>query len=140
MQPLTAILLDDDASQAYLFARTLEDVEDLDVELVHHRKSEPAMTDPRMQSADLLFLDHFLGEKETGLDLLRSLRSAGHGGAIVMMTGSDEEGIVTKFLESGADAYLCKTHLTPLSLGTTIRIALRLPHRGASQVEAPPRG
>ena len=134
MKSLTAILLDDDAEQAYLLARFLEQIQSAKVQLTHYTTTERAMAELLLQRADLVFLDHYLGEGETGLDLLRSLRDFGFGGAIVMLTGSDEPGLIANFRRYGADAYICKSDLDPAELERTIHIALMLPHKDAPRL------
>ena len=134
MKSLHAILLDDDAEQAYLLARFLESLESFKVELTHFTTTERAMSELMIQKADLVFLDHYRGDGQTGLDLLRTLRDFGFDGAIVMLTGSDDAGLVANFRRYGADAYVCKSDLDPAKLESTIQIALMLPHKAVPRL------
>lgn len=134
MKSLHAILLDDDAEQAYLLARFLESLESFKVDLTHFTTTERAMSELMIQKADLVFLDHYLGDGQTGLELLRTLRDFGFDGAIVMLTGSDDAGLVANFRRYGADAYVCKSDLDPATLESTIQIALMLPHKAVPKL------
>lgn len=134
MKSLQAILLEDDAEQAYLLARFLESLESFKVELSHFTTTERAMSELMTQKADLVFLDHYLGGGQTGLEFLRTLREFGFDGPIVMLTGSDDAGLVASFLRCGADAYVCKSDLDPVTLESTIQIALTLPHKAVPRL------
>lgn len=125
--PLTAILLDDDPSEAYLLGRMLEEA-DRDVELIHHATPEAAKADLFRGKVDLIFLDHHLADDRTGLELLKELRSSGFQGAVVMLTGSDEASLIDDFQRHGADAYINKADLDQARVLRVIDVALRLPH------------
>lgn len=133
-QPLTALLLDDDVSHAYLLSRSLAEIEDFQVDLIHFTTSERAMSDLLTQKADIVFLDHYLAEGQTGLELLRSLRDFGFDGGIVMLTGSDDDRLIADFRRYGADAYLCKSDLEAGRLSEVIQVAMNLPHRLAPRL------
>jgi DNA-binding response OmpR family regulator len=134
---LKAILLDDDAAQAYLLARMLSQIDWLDCDLSHYTQPEDTTADLLCDKADLLSLDHHLGGTETGLDVLRSLREAGVTTPIVMLTGRDDDELISDFERNGADAYLSKSDLDPGRIGATIRVALTRPHRATQTGNEP---
>lgn len=63
----------------------------------------------RDSPADLVFLDYILGA-ETGLDLLKVLRSSGNSSRIVALTGFGDAELARQVTAAGADAYLVKDH------------------------------
>ena len=61
---------------------------------------------------DVLLLDYYLGEKETGLEWFQRYGKTDLFPATVILTGLDNEEIAAQVLKSGVHHYLSKTHLT----------------------------
>jgi len=129
---LHAMFLDDDTGQAHLLARILGMLDWADVDLHHFSKPEMALAPLVGGKIDLLFLDHHLGGRRNGLDVLIDLREAGFDGPIVMLTNRDEEALVKQYLVNGADAYLCKSQLDVGRISSVMRIAMTRPHRNTT--------
>ncbi len=60
---------------------------------------------------------------ETGLEVLKGLRSAGFDGSIICLTGQGNEYIAKEVIREGADDYLSKRDISADSLTRTIASA-----------------
>ncbi len=63
---------------------------------------------------DLILIDIHLGCDESGLDLLKDLRSKGFDGATCVLSGSDSPDVIFDALLAGADGYMVKGDLGKL--------------------------
>ena len=69
---------------------------------------------------DLLLLDYRLADR-SGLDVLRTLRAAGHQLPIVLLTGHADMDVAMTAMRAGASDFLTKQELSPTTLGRTVR-------------------
>lgn len=102
--------------------RNLGSLQQTLLELFHARLLDEARAVTAANTIEVVFLDYQLG-METGLDVLKGLRSAGFAGfagAIICMTGQGSEYIAKEFIREGADDYLPKRDINPGSLSRAI--------------------
>jgi signal transduction histidine kinase len=116
---LTVLAVDDDAGDAEILRRHLDDIPNLSITFLHAADRDAAQAALARPDVELIFLDHLLGA-ETGADLLHALRSAGDLRPVIMLTGHGDETLVAAVMRSGADDYLSKSQLNPLTLRRAI--------------------
>lgn len=75
---------------------------------------------------DVLLLDYYLGDKETGLEWFQRYGKTDSFPATVILTGLDNEEIAAQVLKSGVHHYLSKTHLTKSELFEGIDKAMQV--------------
>lgn len=75
---------------------------------------------------DVLLLDYYLGDKETGLQWFQRCDKTDSFPATVILTGLDNEGIAAQVLKSGVHHYMSKTHLTKGELYKGIEKAMQV--------------
>jgi CheY-like chemotaxis protein len=73
---------------------------------------------------DVLILDYYLGEDETGLDWFKRYKKSEYFPATVVITGMHEEETAALILKSGVHHYLNKRHLTKGKMYEGIKKAL----------------
>ena len=78
------------------------------------------------QKFDVLLLDYYLGDKETGLNWFQKYNKSGLFPATVILTGLDNEETAAQVLKSGVHHYLSKTHLTKGELYEGIEKAMQV--------------
>jgi diguanylate cyclase (GGDEF)-like protein/PAS domain S-box-containing protein len=74
----------------------------------------------------VLLIDHQLGGKGTGLDLLREARKRGIRSSAIVITGQGHEAIAVEAMKAGAADYLMKANLTPEAVHRSIARAVEL--------------
>lgn len=111
-QALTILAVDDDAGDAEILKRQLARVPGLTFEFHHAASEAEAAAELSRGAVDVTFLDYQLGSS-TGLEMLRSMRAAGDGRAVVVLTGQGDAYTAVEFARAGADEYLIKTDLSP---------------------------
>lgn len=84
------------------------------------RRSKPG-EDFDWASYDLLLLDYFLGNNQTGLDWLREFGNKPGFPKTILVTAVEDPYVVAKVIHSGAHGYLSKSELTPERLVSTVR-------------------
>ena len=117
------LLVEDDPDHAELVKRCLESVEGLRFELIHCRDAQQAREDLKRSDISLVFLDYQLG-LDTGLDLLREMRTGGDLRPVIILTGQGNEYIAVETVRAGADDYLVKSDLATEAIKTVIGKAL----------------
>lgn len=75
---------------------------------------------------DVLLLDYYLGDKDTGLEWFQRYGKSEFFPATIILTGLDNEEIAAKALKSGVHHYLSKTHLTKGELYEGIEKAMQV--------------
>ena len=116
---LTVLAVDDDAGDAEILRRHLNDIPNLSVTFLHAADRDAAQVALARPDIDVIFLDHLLGA-ETGDDLLHALRSAGDLRPVIALTGHGDEALAAAFMRSGADDYLSKNQVDPATLRRAI--------------------
>jgi DNA-binding NtrC family response regulator len=72
---------------------------------------------------DLVLLDYRLADRD-GLDVLRSLRAAGILVPIVLLTGHADIDLAMQAMRAGANDFLAKQELAPMTLARTVRYVM----------------
>lgn len=121
------MVAEDDEKQAELARRYLER-EGHSVVVV--RDGREALDHVGRAAPDLLVLDVMMPRVD-GLEVVRELRTAGHGLAVLMLTARSTEDDLLLGLDSGADDYLAKPY-SPRELVARVRTLLRRVHRTAA--------
>jgi len=131
--PLTILAIEDDAGDAEILRRHLEQIPDFHFRYLHRTDSESGLAALSQQQVGVVLLDYRLGA-ETGLEALKSLRSAGYLGPVIIVTGKGDEYVSANLIRAGADDYVAKKDLAPDILQRAIHNALAQQSR--RQVEA----
>jgi diguanylate cyclase (GGDEF)-like protein len=121
--PLIVLAIDDDEGDAEILRRHLKLIPGLHFEFLHCTDSESGRARLSRGGVGLLFLDYQLG-LETGLDVLKVVRSDGYLGPIVVVTGQGNEYVAANLTRAGADDYVAKNDLRPDILQRAINNAL----------------
>jgi signal transduction histidine kinase len=125
------MVIDDDVGDAEILRRSLEAVPDFDADILHFTDAQAGLAEFARRRMDLVFLDYRLGAG-TGLEILKEMRSSGHLGPIVVLSGQGDEHIAAEIMRAGADDYLIKDDVSPRVLGRSIKHAeARYLHRKA---------
>ncbi len=125
---LKILVIDDNPADAELLRRALKKIEEFEIDFIHCIDScsgEKALSDGRV---DCLFLDYRLGDRD-GLDVMRSIQSAGYYVATIVLTGAGNEAIAVEAMKGGAQDYMVKDDIvkavvTPLALRRSISNAV----------------
>ena len=134
--PLSLLIVDDDALDRMAVRRAFM-AGDLNVNLTEAEDSASAQAAIAEGSFDCILLDYQLPGID-GLEVLRTLRMAGVRTPVIMLTGQSDTQIAAELMKAGATDYLSKSLLTPESLSSSVRNALRV-HRAetlAARAEA----
>jgi len=115
----TILSIEDDPGDAELLRRNLERIYGRNFRFVHARNAEEAQRELGGRHVDVTFLDYRLGA-QTGLDLLRRIRSSGDLRPLVVLTGQGDEYVAASLAKEGADDYLGKRDLSPETLQQAI--------------------
>ncbi len=105
LMPETLLVVDDDASARYAFARVFEQ----DYEVREAASVAEARTSLSAGGVDLVLLDYNLPD-EDGLALLRELAGSPASPAVVMITAHGSERIAVEAMKAGAHDYLAKPY------------------------------
>ncbi|TWT40467.1 Non-motile and phage-resistance protein [Phycisphaerae bacterium RAS1] len=119
---ITVVVVDDDAGDAELLRRQLEELRNLSFDYIHCDNAKTALTALKSRQEALVFLDYRLGET-SGVDTLGELRAAGVLGPVIAVTGNADEYIVADLMRAGADDYIAKGDVGPDVLRRAIRNA-----------------
>jgi len=101
-----------------------------DHEVIHYVEGQPALDRFKEDKPDLVLMDIQLPGKLTGLDVVKTLRAAGHKTPIIAVTAYAMSGDREKCLAAGCDGYLAK----PLPVGELVELFKRY----AVEVKPPP--
>lgn len=107
-EQLTILMVDDESAAHPLLKSHLSRVTDCDFEHLYAGSIEEARRILAGRDVDVVFLDYELGP-ETGISLLRYMRSTGDIRPVIMLTGRGNEYIAAECTRAGADEYLCKS-------------------------------
>ncbi|MDH5682504.1 MAG: response regulator, partial [Spirochaetota bacterium] len=117
---LRAIIIDDNPADAKLLSRYLDELPLWKVDYEIAIRGQDAISRVRQEKFDIAFVDYRLG-KETGIDVIRSMKESGFHLSFVLLTGMSSEQIVLEALREGAEDYIAKDNLSVESLDRCIR-------------------
>jgi PAS domain S-box-containing protein len=127
--PISLLLVDDDALDRMAVRRAIRSG-DLPAEVREVEDAEAVAGALADTSFDCILLDFQLPGTD-GLEVLRTIRAAGVRTPVIMLTGQTDAQVAVELMKAGATDYLTKGSLTPETLGTAVRSALRI-HRAES--------
>lgn len=127
--PIKLLLVDDDTLDRRAARRALQ-ASDLEATLVEAENAAAAQEALAGGGFDCILLDFQLPGTD-GLEVLRTLRAAGVRTPVIMLTGQTDAQVAVNLMKAGATDYMSKDQLSPQSLGTIVRSALRV-HRAES--------
>ncbi|HLV80350.1 MAG TPA: response regulator [Chthonomonadaceae bacterium] len=135
-EPVRILIIDDDTLDRMAVIRALR-AAGFRLEAQEASGGAEGLEALRRQEFDCAFLDYQLPDAD-GLAVLRQARAAAIQTPIVFLTGHGDEQIAVELMREGAADYLAKSHLSPETLGHTLRRILRLSRaeRQARRAEA----
>ncbi|WP_339707253.1 ATP-binding protein [Algoriphagus aquimarinus] len=117
------LYVDDDSDDFFLVSTLLKRITDTTYELEGATSLEEAI--PRLnQNFDVFLVDYRLG-KDTGLELIREIKSIRKHAPVIMLTGMSTGDIDREALTLGASDYLVKGEFDAHILDRTLRYAIR---------------
>ncbi len=121
-EPLTILAIDDDVEDAEILGFHLEDIEEWDVTFLHVGDPNEAAGMFAVHQVDVTFLDYQLGA-QSGLEVLNDIRTAGHLGPVIVVTGQGDEYVAANLTRAGADDYIVKSDITTSVLRRSVEHA-----------------
>lgn len=118
--PINALIIDDNPVDSALLKRYLEKLTMWQVDCAVCKTEREALTKVKEFFPDVIFVDYLLG-RETGTNLIRSFKKAGHNSAYILVTGTGDENVAKEAFHAGASDYITKKELSPKTLERTIR-------------------
>lgn len=111
-RPYDILIVEDSADDAELFLRTLRKVQtDMDMEIKAHPVTDGAEAAGALKGRryDAIFLDVNMPPPD-GVELTKQIRSSGMNQTttIVILTGGEDRGLMTRAFEAGANLFLFK--------------------------------
>jgi len=122
--PIRLLLVDDDALDRMAVRRVLQ-ASDLSVSFAEAEDGQSAQAALAEGAFDCILLDFQLPGTD-GLALLRTLRAADIRTPVIMLTGQSDAQVAVELMKAGASDYLTKGSLSPETLSSSVRLALRL--------------
>ena len=122
--PIRLLLVDDDALDRMAVRRVLQ-ASDLSVSFAEAEDGQSAQAALAEGVFDCILLDFQLPGTD-GLELLRTLRAADIRTPVIMLTGQSDAQVAVELMKAGASDYLTKGSLSPETLSSSVRLALRL--------------
>ena len=122
--PIRLLLVDDDALDRMAVRRVLQ-ASDLSVSFAEAEDGQSAQAALAEGAFDCILLDFQLPGTD-GLELLRTLRAANIRTPVIMLTGQSDAQVAVELMKAGASDYLTKGSLSPETLSSSVRLALRL--------------
>lgn len=123
---IKALIVDDDENVVFILTRICKKIENYAFEITvsPFYTLEGIVSLLKQSSFDLIFLDYQL-EEESGLDILRGVRSHGFLMPIILMTALGDDHLVRNVFRSGGNDYLSKAELTPNLVGQAVLSCMR---------------
>lgn len=109
---LRILVIEDNLPDAVLLRRHLNEVPGLEFIFIHRLDAEGGLEVVARERIDCIFLDYRLG-CVTGLEVTRTIRSAGDQTPIIIMTAQGDEEIAANAIKAGAQDYITKSRLSP---------------------------
>lgn len=121
------LLVEDDPSDADLVRIAVSDPESTAYEITYVARLDDALKKLDGHNYDIMLLDLSL-PGGLGLETLRLARAAAPAMPILVMVDPDDEALVLKAVQSGAQDYLIKGSFDPKNLTRTVRNAIERQH------------
>ena len=123
--PLSVLVVEDDDADALLVAEHFADAEALSGLTISLKrvKTVSEVTSHVFGAVDCVLLDLALPDAH-GLDALQRVLGAGHGAAVVVLTGRHDEALGVRAVGAGAQDYLLKDAVDGASLTRALRYAV----------------
>lgn len=118
------VAIDDDEEDLEILRSNLMACPELSIDFVGFQDWKSALKSLEKSSADVIFLDFFLGGT-TGTEFLKELRQRNDLRPVIMLTGNCAVNTATESIRYGATDYLPKDTLTPQLLARAIKMAHR---------------
>lgn len=118
--PLKILIVDDNLADATLVGRYLEEQPLWLIDCSICETAEEAIAESRKFLPDIAIVDYHLG-RETGIDLISSLKKNGVHAGFILLTGVGSEKVAVDAIHSGVDDYIMKDDLSPRLLERSLR-------------------
>ena len=123
LRNLRVLLIEDDPDDYLLTADAAGDVSDAKIELVWTEDPASGVERAASDAFDAILLDYELGTT-TGLDVMEQLRALQLDTPVVFLTGYSDPAIGQMVVRRGADEYLFKQEMNPVTLQRSIHHAI----------------
>ncbi len=120
---LSVFAIDDNPADLEILSRKLNKISGLNIDFYAFNSWKTAETELKRLSINIIFVDYLLGT-DSGLDIIKNIRSSGDHRPIIMLTGQGSEKIAAEVTRAGANDYLIKDELTPDLLRVSIYRAI----------------
>ena len=117
------LIVDDDEDDLYLITDALHEVEGTRYHVATAHSALAAMSDLAKSTYDVIFSDYRLGPV-TGIDFIKSVRSAGIDTPIILLTGVADSVIDDQALKAGSSDFVPKIAINPDVLDRSVRYAM----------------
>ncbi|WP_057935907.1 hybrid sensor histidine kinase/response regulator [Algoriphagus resistens] len=122
-ETIKILYVDDDPDDLFLVSTLLKGISDTSYELESAASLEEAI--PKLEKKfDVFLVDYRLG-KDTGLELIREIKTRRKHAPVIMLTGMSTGHIDREALTLGASDYLIKGEFDAHTLDRTLRYAIR---------------
>jgi PAS domain S-box-containing protein len=121
--PINILYIDDDPDDFFLVSMLLKKVEDSEYKLERASSFQEAL-EKLSKTFEVFLVDYKLG-KDTGLDLIKEIKSKHPHSPVIMLTGMSNGYIDREALTLGASDYLVKGEFDSKTLDRVLRYALR---------------
>ncbi len=120
---ISILAIDDDPGDVTILRRNLDYIKGWEIEFSSSADFESAQPILGEKQVDIIFVDYLMG-RETGLDVLAKIRSAGFANPVIMLTGKGNENVAVEAMKLGASDYLIKDSVSGNNLERAILNAL----------------
>lgn len=108
-QKINFLVLDDDEHDLKLLERILKQN---DIENYHIFNNVKSSREAIAGKVDVIILDHYLPEGETGLNVLKQVRNVNKWAYAISVTGMKEPEIMIQYMQIGVNDWVDKTRIT----------------------------
>ncbi|MCP4601388.1 MAG: response regulator [Proteobacteria bacterium] len=117
------LVIDDNPDDIEILRRLLGDMSNGKAEVKTFTDAESALSNLGVREFDLIFLDYVLG-KQTGLEILSSIKDKGCISPVVVLTGQGSEQVAVDAMKAGVADYIVKEDLNTAALDRVVTNAL----------------